>query len=467
LIDKHPHSFGRRLLLAPVVAVCATWLLVASVSVLAQHGANPQHWVGTWATAGFGRNQTPPGQNLARGQAPQAPAQPPSAPAQTTPAPQAQNPGAATGQGTAPARPAPLNFNNQTLRQIVHTSIGGATIRVVLSNVFGTAPLVIGAARIALQEKAAAIVPKSDRVLTFDGRATTTISGGAIALSDPVQLPVPDFANLAIDLYLPGDTAASPSPLTMHQFALQTNYVSPAGDHAGTVDMPVIATTTAWFFLARVEVMAPRQTGAVVAFGESTTDGNGSTPDGNDRWPDALARRLKAQNIRMAVLNTGIAGSRILNDGGSPSALARFDRDVLAQPGVTHVIDMGGGNDISARQTPSPTATEIIAGHKQLIERAHAHGLKIYGATLTRLGGGRQPWPPENEAKRLAVNEWIRTGNAYDGVIDFDAVVRDPQSPTKLLAQYASSDNIHPNGAGYEAMAKAIDLRFFTPIKDR
>jgi lysophospholipase L1-like esterase len=421
----YPSAAVGRLFLLLVSVFCGALLLVPRHPVLAQKGGSDQRWVGTWATASFPRIQTPP---------------PPAA-------------------GGAP-RLAPLNFNNQTLRQIVHVSLGGDCIRVVLSNVFGTAPLAIGAARVSLHQSGSAIVPTSDRVLTFGGSPTTTIHGGNVVVSDPVQLTVPDFSNLAIDLFLPGDTAASTSPLTTHQFAMQTNYVSTAGDHTGAPDLPVATTSTAWFFLARVEVMALRQAGVVVAFGESTTDGNGSTQDGNDRWPDALARRLKAQNIRMAGLNLGIAGNRILNDGGSPSALARFDRDVLAQPGVTHVIDMGGGNDISARQSPSPTAADIIAGHKQLIERAHAHGLKIVGATLTPLGGGRVAWPPENEAKRLAVNEWIRTGKAYDGFVDFDAVIRNPQTPTTLLPQFASMDNIHPNGPGYLEMAKTIDLRF-------
>ena len=323
-------------------------------------------------------------------------------------------------------------------------------------------PLLVGAAHVALRTKDAAIDPKSDRALAFGGSPTATIAAGAVVVSDPVSLSVPAFADLAIDAYLPGDTAASPSPLTMHAGAQQTNYVSTDGNHAGAADLPVATTTQAWFFLARVEVAAPDQAGTVVAFGDSITDGTRSTPDINSRWPDHLAKRLAAANMKMGVLNQGIAGNRVLCDGAGVSALARFDRDVLVQPGVTHVVVLESINDIGiGRSSPLPSAVDLIAAHRQLIERAHAHGLRIYGATLTPFEGAAYA-TPEGEAKRQAVNEWIRTGKAYDGVIDFDAAVRDAAAPAKIQQQFNPGDNLHMNDAGYKAMADAINLGLFT-----
>jgi lysophospholipase L1-like esterase len=367
-----------------------------------------------------------------------------------------------------------LNFNNQTLRQIVHTTIGGDRVRVVLSNAFGIAPLEIGKAQLALRDKrdsergpAAGVRPSiamsSAHALTFSGRASATIPPGAVLVTDAVALTVPAQADLAVDVYLPGDSAASNSPVTTHIGALQTSFVSTTGDYVGQADFPVMTTTQSWFFLARVEVTAPESVGAVVTFGDSITDGSRSTPDINNRWPDHFARRLAAQNIKMAVLNEGIAGNRVLADGAGVSALARFDRDVLAQTGATHVVVLESINDIGlGRSNPTPTVADLIAGHRQLIERAHSRGLKIFGATLTPFEGAAY-WTMEGEAKRQAVNEWIRTGKAYDGVIDFDAAVRDPAAPTKLLPQYNPGDNLHMNDAGYEAMANAVDLALFKP----
>jgi lysophospholipase L1-like esterase len=248
----------------------------------------------------------------------------------------------------------------------------------------------------------------------------------------------------------------------MHAGANQTSYVSPAGNHAGADPFPVETTTGSWFLLARVEAVEPSGAGAIVTIGDSITDGFRSTPDTNHRWPDRLAARLaQAGGPRMAVLNEGISGNRVLLDNAGPNLVARFDRDVLAQSGVTHVIVLEGINDIGqARANPEPSAADLIAAHRQLIARAHAHGLRIYGATLTPFQGAAY-WTPEGEAKRAALNEWIRTGKEYDGVIDFDAAVRDPSQPTKFLAQYQSGDNLHPNDAGYQVMANAIDLSLF------
>ena len=361
------------------------------------------------------------------------------------------------GPGT-PAQPpqAPPRFSNQTLRQIVHTSIGGGRVRVVLSNTFGTAPLSVGTVRVGLRQKDSTLVPGSARPLTFSGRAPISIPAGAVMVSDAVSLAVPPLSDLAIDVYLPDDTGASPSPLTGHTNALQTSYVSATGDHAGGAEFPVMSTTPSWFFLARVEVMAPTQVGAVAAIGDSLTDGSQSTPDTNSRWPDHLARALNQNGRAMGVLNLGIGGNRVLSDGNSPSALARFDRDVLVPPGVTHVIFMEGINDLGR----AVSADDVIAGHTQIIERAHARGLTIIGATITPIEDTTFAgyYTPSNEAARQAVNQWIRTSKAYDGVIDFDALLRDGNRPTRLQQPLASSDYIHPNDAGYRAMAGAVSL---------
>ena len=416
-------------------------------ALLAQGPGAGEHWVGTWGTAVV--LQAPPG-----------------ATAQGAPAPPAPAGATAAASQGAPAQPPPppLNFNNQTLRQVVRTSLGGDRIRIVLSNVFGTAPLTIGAAHVALRASASAIVPASDRPLAFSGQPAIAIPPGAVVVSDPVSLNVPAQSDLAISLYLPGDTATQ--PLTMHAGAFQTNYVSPAGDHAAAENMPVQTTTQSWFLMTRVDVVGSRDASTIVALGDSITDGTRSTPDTNNRWPNRLAARLQEQggSQKFGILDLGIAGNRVLTDAlprVGINALARLDRDVLAQPGVTHVIVLEGINDIGqARQNPSPSAADLIAGHRQLIERAHTRGLTVIGATLTPFEGAAY-YTAEGEAKRQALNRWIRTSKMYDAVIDFDAVVRDPQQPGRILAMYDSGDHLHPGDAGYTAMANAIDLSLF------
>jgi lysophospholipase L1-like esterase len=425
---------------ARAAAVTLAVVLFALHPLLAQSAA--EHWVGTWSTSEVGRPQTPPAVM---------PGPPPFMANQCPPAP--------------PPAPAFMHFSNQTLRQIVHTSIGGSRVRVVLSNRYGTAPLAIGAAHLALRDKDSAIQQASGRPLTFSGKPAFTIPPGAVAYSDPVNLTVPQMGDLAIDLYLPG-TTDSPAPLTMHNAAFQTNYVSETGNHAGSSKVPVSATTQSWFILHRVEVAAPNSVGGLIAFGDSITDGTRSTPDANNRWPDLLARRMLSQTtpLRMGVMNAAIAGNRVLSDAvftAGINAQARFDQSVLAQPGVTHVIFMEGINDIGGgRENPAPSADDVIGAHKQIIERAHARGLKIFGATLTPFYGAAY-YTEVGEAKRQAVNEWIRTSKAYDGVIDFDKATRDPNDPKKLLAQYDSCDHLHPSDAGYKAMAEAVDLGLF------
>ena len=359
---------------------------------------------------------------------------------------------------------APFTISNQTLRQVVRVSVGGSRVRVVLSNAFGTAPIQIGAAHVALREKDSAVIASSTRPLTFGGSATGTILAGATLVSDPVDLAVAPVSDLVVDLFLPGALLVGPSPVATHNGASQTNYMSETGNHSGAAAIPVARNITTWFLLARVEVVAPTATSTIVAFGDSITDGAASTTDTNSRWPDVLARRLAARKGNgVAVVNAGISGNRVLGDGAGVSALARFDRDVLMQTGVTHVIVLEGINDIGlARANPSPSAADLIAGHKQLIERARARGLRVYGATLTPFEGAPY-YTPEGEAKRQALNEWIRTSKAYDGVIDFDRLTRDPAAPTKFLPAYDSGDHLHPGDAGYKAMGEGIDLALFAP----
>jgi lysophospholipase L1-like esterase len=366
-----------------------------------------------------------------------------------------------------------LHVNDQTLRQIARVSTGGNRVRVVLTNTFGTVPLRIGAAQVALRDKGSSIVQGTSRVLTFGGLAQPAIPPGALMVSDPVDMAVPDFADLVVDIYLPDDTAASRSPVTYHPASWQTNYVSTRGNHAGAVSFPV-ATTTAYrrsdglpsassFFLSRVEVVTSQPTAVLVAFGDSITDGTQSGLDRNRRWPDLLAARLAAAGIRMSVINGGIGGGRVLEDGVGPNGLARFDRDVLAQAGATHVTVMLGINDIgNGGARPNPSVADLIAGHRQFIERARARGLRVYGATLTPFEGAAY-WTPEGEAKRQALNEWIRTSGAYDAVLDFAAVTQDPARPTRMRPEHDSGDHLHPGPAGYTAMANSIDVELFRP----
>ena len=424
-----------------------------------------EKWVATWATALVSRPLPGPrAGGPGPGGPPVAPAivVPPSGAPATPAAPPAPPAAPAAGGGGGRGFVPPATVNNQTLRQIVRTSIGGSKVRVVLSNAFGTAPVEIGGASVALRDKDASIQPATSKALLFGGSPTASILAGATLVSDPVDLTLAPLADVAIDLFVPGDLGVGPSPVTTHNGASQTNYVSESGNHVGEATMTAALRPGAWFLIGRVEVVAPSNTLAVVTFGDSITDGARSTSDLNARWPDVLARRLAARKgAGVAVLNAGISGNRVLGDGAGVSALARFDKDVLMQTGVTHVVVMEGINDIGiARSNPSPSAADLIAGHKQLIERAHARGLKIFGATLTPYEGAAY-FSPEGEAKRQALNEWIRTSGAYDGVIDMDKVTRDPAAPTKFLPAYDSGDHLHPGDAGYKAMGDAVDLALF------
>jgi lysophospholipase L1-like esterase len=382
------------------------------------------------------------------------------------------------GTWTASPQPADLSgisrtgLENRTVRLIVYTHFPGTQLRVRLSNTFGTKPLTIGRADVALQSAGAAIVPGSDRRLAFGGQPAVTIPKGAEAYSDPVSLAVGAQQNLAVSLYVPGRSG----PTTWHALAVQTNYISTPGNHAADRTGNAFQTqVTSWFWLDGVDVVAPARDRAVVTLGDSITDGFASTVNANDRWPDFLARRLLALPAAhdVSVLDEGISGNRVLHNAPccGVSALARLDRDVLAQDGVHWVILLEGINDIGFSGLTGPetaphtnvSAAQIIAGYKQIITRVHAKGLKIYGATLTPFKGTpfEHYYTQAGEAKRQAVNHWVRTSGAFNAVIDFDRAVRDPSHPLRILPRYDSGDHLHPNDAGYAAMADAIDLALF------
>jgi len=372
--------------------------------------------------------------------------------------------------GCAPAGPPPaastLTFSDQTLRLIVRTSIGGSRLRVRLSNEMGTAPLTIGAAQIGLRAGGSTVLAGSSHALTFGGASSVTIPSGAPALSDPVPLALSPFTDLALSLYLPGTVAAT----TLHGLALQATYISSAGNFAANPTMPVSGTTGTWPFLTEIDVSSGPGAGApcIVAIGDSMTDGVGSTSHLNRRWPDWLARRLQAElgpYGRIGVVNRGISGNQLLREEaaalvGGRDVLERFDRDVLATPGVRAVMILIGINDIcysSGANLIKPQ--DLIAGYRQLIARAHTRGLAAIGATLPPFRGFVY-YNEAREAVRVAVNDWLRGPGAaeYDLLLDWEAVLRDPDTPGRLRAIYNSKDWIHPNDAGYEAMAGAVPL---------
>jgi lysophospholipase L1-like esterase len=432
-----------------VCAVGAISILAdASLSADQAKTAPGEHWIGTWATA-----------------------------AQSAPAPD-----------RAP------EFRNQSLRLIVHTSAGGTKVRIQLSNLFGERQLVIGGAHIARRAGGADIDPASDRRLTFNGQVSAKVEPHAMVISDPVALDVPALSDLAISLFFPEVASAG----TLHALAIQTNYVSApgTGDSTAAVKFPAASTLTSWPFLVGVDVAASSHAASIVAFGSSLTDGDGSTDDTNQRWPDILAARLQESGDReLSVLNEGIIGNRLLSDYQSPrqvggslplgqffeqrgpqlgqSGLARFDRDVLEQVGVRYVILALGVNDIVFPGSFIPAtervdAKSLIAGNRQLIARAHKKGIRAIGATIPPFEHAffgnhlfNDFYSPENEKVRQEVNAWVRTSREFDGVIDFDQAVRDPERPTQLLPAFDSGDHMHVNNAGNVAQGNAISLLLF------
>ncbi len=411
-------------------------ILIAIVACSLTAAAQERHWIGTWATA------------------------------------------------AQPSQPTPEKYQNQTLRLIVHTSTGGKRVRVKLSNTYGDQPLVIGAAHIARRATDAAIDPASDRVLQFHGEKSTKVAAHSLVTSDPVDLDVPALSDLAISIFLPDATAAT----TFHLAAKQTNYVSTeTGDATGEANFPVAKKIRSWPFLTGVDVEASAHGASIVAIGSSLTDGDGTTVDTNHRWTDILAARLQKAGGRLAelgVLNEGIIGNRLLADSPADATpfgaslgeagLARFERDVLSQPGVKYVVIGLGINDICFPGSLTPpsaavTAEQLIAGYRQLIARAHKKGIRVIGTTnagfedaFLKLPSGTVTFfTPEKERVRVAVNEWMLKTHEFDGVVDFDKMVRDPSRPTRLLPSLDSGDHVHPNNAGYELQANAIPLSLF------
>lgn len=368
--------------------------------------------------------------------------------------------------GASPSDPAPA-MPGVTVREHVRLSLGGDRIRIRLSNRFGTSPLTVGPVHVARQGTGAGIVPGTDRAVTFGGDPTVTIPAGALAVSDPISLDVDALSEIAVSIFLPPGSGT----LTIHALGVSTTYISPPGDFTGASVLPVASTQLSRFLLSNVEALVHKSSDAIVTLGDSITDGFASTVDANHRWPDFLADRLRAKHRfdDISVVDQGISGNRLRKDIAGPNAQERFDRDVIAQTGVRWVTLLEGINDIGfpgsvePPSTPRTTAPEIIAAYKQLITRAHAAGLKIYGCTLTPFEGTIFPgyFAPDKEPVRQAVNEWIRTSGWFDAVIDFDRAVRDPSHPTRMLPAYDSGDHLHPNDAGYQAMANAVDLRLF------
>jgi lysophospholipase L1-like esterase len=366
--------------------------------------------------------------------------------------------------------PGPMTLNNQTIRQVLHLSAGGKRLRIRLTNEYGSKPLQLGAATVALVNKDGSIDKKSLRKLTFSGQSAVLIPAEAPMLSDPVDLPVGKFADVSLSLYFPEDTG----PCTCHQWGDQDGFVSDTGNFTSTGFTPK-QTVESRAFVSGVEVEVDKGK-TVVAFGDSITDGVGATKNMNKRWPDVLARRLNAGKQAWGVANEGISGNQVLADGAGQSALARFDRDVLAVPGVAYVIVFEGVNDLgisygnfkfpgAPANSPPPmpvkaTAERLIAGYRQLIARAHAHGIKIYGATIAPYEGAMY-WAAEGEAQRKLVNDWIRTSGEFDAVLDFDATWRDPAHPTQMAEGLQRGDHLHGNDAGYEKVGSSIDLKLF------
>jgi lysophospholipase L1-like esterase len=375
-------------------------------------------------------------------------------------------------------------YRNQSLRLIVHTSTGGTKARIKISNTYGDRPLLIGGAHIARRTAEAEIDPRSDRMLKFQAKSSTTVAAGSIVVSDPVEFDVPALSDLAVSLFLPQRTEAK----TSHNLAKQTSYVSPeTGDFTAAVKFPVAQTIQSWPFLTGVDVEAASGSAVIVAFGSSLTDGDGTTADTNGRWPDVLAERLQkgtGGKLEIGVLNEGIIGNRLLYDSpkgaDSPfgaalgeSGLARFERDVLAQAGVKHVIVGLGINDIlfpAFLFTPPSekvSAEDIISGYRQLIARGHRKGVRVIGTTNPPFENSAFPglvaafYSSERETVRQQVNDWIRSSGEFDGVVDLDAVLRDPSHPTQLLPAYDSGDHLHPNNAGCIAEGNAFPLALF------
>lgn len=414
-----------RLLLKALLPLAAIFVFTLPPQTIAQTTTLPLHWVGSWAAS----QQLPEPQNSL----------------------------------------APDDLHDVTLRQIVHLSIGGSELRVHLSNAFGTTPLEISSVHIALPVSATSdkIDPATDKALTFAGEPSVTIPAGADYISDPVDFPAPALSNLAITLYL----TLPPAQQTGHPGSRATSYLV-HGDLVSASVLPNAKAVDHWYWISGVDVAATPQAAAIVTLGDSITDGHASITNGNDRWPDVLAHRLQANPSTqpLSVLNQGIGGNRLLLDGLGPNALARFDRDVLAQTGVHYLILLEGVNDLGTltrtadvpRSEHDALVHRILSAYAQIIARAHAHGIQVIGATILPYTGSDYYHPgPASEADRETINQWIRTAGHFDAVIDFDTIMRDPRHPDRLLPAYDSGDHLHPSPAGYQVMGNAIPFSLF------
>jgi lysophospholipase L1-like esterase len=360
------------------------------------------------------------------------------------------------------APPAP-GFTDSTLRQIVRVSIGGKQIRVRFSNAYGTTGLTIPAAHLALSAGHSAIQPGSDKALTFHGSASVTVPPGALVYSDPLDFNLAPLSDLVVSIRLTG----VPDVITTHPGSRTTSYIH-NGDTVSTADMPTWVYVDHWYFLNGVDVLADKSTAAVVTLGDSITDGSKSTTNANNRWPDELARRLQANKDtqKVAILNQGIGGNRLIHDRAAQNALARFDRDVLSQDGVRWLVVLEGINDLGTRVSAkehneqAATADDLISAYEQIIFRAHAHKIRVYGATILPYEGAGY-YTPDGEADRQKINQWIRTSGQFDAVIDLDAVTRDTKNPSHLSEAADSGDHLHPADGGYKIMGGAVDLKLF------
>jgi lysophospholipase L1-like esterase len=400
-----------------IVMLVAGWLLALTLV----HAAEPGRWVATWATA----------QQL-------------------------------TEKGNVPPEP---GFTNATVRQKLRVSIGGDQLRLRFSNEFGNAPLTLEAVEVALAGADSVIKPGTSHALAFHGAASVTIPPGAMMISDPVDLALAPMADVAVTIV----TKTAPGDITGHPGSRTTSYFAYDGAAPDAADLSAGKHADHWYFISSLDVRTAKPATAIAILGDSITDGRGSTTNGNDRWPDILSQRLRANpaTAEIAVLNQGVGGGRVLRDGLGVSALRRFDRDVIAQPGVKWLIilegvnDIGGGVGARAKGEKVTVAADLIAAYEQMIWRAHDHGIRVYGATIMPLGGNKGYDTPETEADRQTVNAWIRTSGRFDGVIDFDAVVRDPVKPAALSAATDCGDHLHLSAAGYKIIGDSIDLGLF------
>jgi lysophospholipase L1-like esterase len=355
--------------------------------------------------------------------------------------------------------PAP-GLSNNTLRQVIRVTLGGSKLRVQFPNTYGSGPVTINAAHLAVSTGAAAIDPATDKALTFKGALSITIPAGEAVYSDTLDFDLKPLSNLAVSIYF-GDTS---SDVTGHPGSRTTSYIQ-TGNTVTETDMTSAAKTDHWYNLSGIDLWLDDSYACVVTLGDSITDGRGSTTNGNNRWPDNLARRLQADpnTAKIGMLNQGIGGNAVVTGGLGPTALKRFEHDVCQQNGVRWVIILEGVNDIGGSRSPK-VAADLIAAYEQFIDKAHAQNILVYGVPILPFGESFYD-SEDHEAARQEVNKWIRTSGKFDAVIDLDAAVRDPANPAKLLPEYDTGDHLHLNVAGYQKMADAIDLNLFKQVK--